>query len=168
MFCFYMKRRRVSSCLCKLQLNREQQRSNGKSTPNHCVCDLNCVPFVVAIQSICNQEKGNGVLYISDNAKTNSVFGSHIRSLTDLTSIYIKDYFSVNFSSSVLDQKLQWTLENLEDFVPFQLGRTKHPKSNVYIICVTLKYFYDCGIINIFFQFEKVQMQAQPNSERNC
>ncbi len=58
---FFMRRKKgVSSCLCKLQLKREQKRSNGKSTPNHCLCDANCVHFVV-VQSICNQEKGNGV-----------------------------------------------------------------------------------------------------------
>lgn len=62
--CFHHREKRGSPFRGYLKLKREQKRSNGKITPNHCVCSLNCVPFLV-IHTIWSQyvTKKKGMTY---------------------------------------------------------------------------------------------------------
>ena len=48
--------------------------------------------LLLYIQHVTRREE---ILYISDNAKRNTVFGSHTRSLTDLTSFNISGHITV-------------------------------------------------------------------------
>lgn len=154
LFHFLYGQKQQYHCLSKLQLKREQKRSDRKSTPYHCLRDLSRVPFVVA-QSICNEDKGNWVLYISDNAERNSVLSSHTKSLTDMTSSNIKGHrncqlFHINFClCEVKHSQILYGLtsdfwfrcmnfvihssENLEDILFSFSVQQKHALNQVYI-----------------------------------